>query len=332
VVVGAPEFLKGGAVPERQNRNKKNDDTDIMSKKETAECNLKEVIETTDSSGSAAYLIEISGSNMGKMHKIKRKGKFVIGRSGKVDLEIKEQVISREHAKIVEKNGKVTLFDLSTNGTFVNNKKVKKKDLKDGDKIQLGATTILKFTYQDNLDKYYHQRLYDLSVKDALTEVYSKQYYSDSIGGEFAYHKRHKVPLSLVLFDIDDFKSINDTRGHLAGDYVLKEVTKLIKNNIRQENLIARYGGDEFVIVCRGCDPGGALTIAERMRKIVSDKKLKFDDKEFSVTLSVGFATFYDDNFSSHEDLFNRADNYLYKSKTAGKNRVSYDKKSIKGL
>ena len=149
----------------------------------------------------------------------------------------------------------VVLEDLgSTNGTYCNGLKVDTKELADGDKILVGSTTILKFTYHDNLDEIFQKQMYESALRDGLTKAFNKRYFTDRLESEFTFSTRHMTPLTLVLFDIDHFKNVNDTFGHPAGDYVLTELSNMMAASLRAEDIFARYGGEEFAIVCRGSD------------------------------------------------------------------------------
>ena len=137
--------------------------------------------------------------------------------------------ISREHAQLVIQADRVVLEDLgSTNGTYCNGLKVDRKELADGDKILVGSTTILKFTYHDNLDEIFQKQMYESALRDGLTKAFNKRYFTDRLESEFTFSTRHMTPLTLVLFDIDHFKNVNDTFGHPAGDSVLMELSNMM--------------------------------------------------------------------------------------------------------
>src|SRR5262249_33437474 len=143
------------------------------------------------------------------------------------------------------------------------------ESLREGDKIQLGSTTILKFTYQDQLDTSFHQHMADAALRDGLTKAFNKKYFLDRLETELAYAKRHHTPLSLLMFDVDHFKNVNDTYGHLAGDYVLAKLAQLTSRTVRAEDVFARYGGEEFGVICRGVTLANAGILAERLRMMV---------------------------------------------------------------
>ena len=153
-----------------------------------------------------AYLVVLAGSSVGEMYKVEG-DKTIIGRGGRAQIRLLDEGISREHAQIVIENNQVLLEDMgSTNGTYCNGLKVERKVLADGDKILVGSTTILKFTYHDNLDEIFQKQRYESALRDGLTKAFNKKYFTDRLESEFTFSIRHSTPLALVLFDIDHFK------------------------------------------------------------------------------------------------------------------------------
>ena len=182
-----------------------------------------------------AYLIVLAGTEVGKMFKLDE-GETVIGRSHRADIRIDDDSISRMHVKLALDGTSVSIEDLnSSNGTLVNGTKINTEQLRDGDKIRVGETTILKFTFHDRLDESFQQKMYNAALRDPLTKAYNKKYFVDQLGVEIAYAKRHRTPLSLVIFDLDHFKRINDTYGHVAGDMVLMELAEPVQAMPRTE-------------------------------------------------------------------------------------------------
>lgn len=272
----------------------------------------------------SAYLIVVSGrTSVGRMFKLDR-SEMTIGRSPDVDITLDDDGVSRRHAKVVVRaDGSVQLVDLnSTNGTFCNGDKVDVQILRDGDKIQIGSTTILKFSYQDTLDEALQRNLYESATRDGLTRIYNKKFFSDHVRKEFAYCLRHKVPLSLLVFDVDHFKKINDTYGHPAGDYVLSRLAALVSETIRTEDIFARYGGEEFVILLRETEEEKSYALAERIRQLVETSKFEFNQQQMKVTISVGVASLRDREFVDVDEFIGAADTLLYKAKNGGRNRV----------
>jgi len=274
-----------------------------------------------------AYLVVLAGASVGEMYKIEGE-KTVIGRGQKAQIRLLDDGISREHAQLVIVNDRIVLQDLgSTNGTYCNGLKVEaNKELVDGDKILVGSTTILKFTYHDNLDEIFQKQMYESALRDGLTKAFNKKYFTDRLESEFTFAIRHVAPLTLVLFDIDHFKKVNDTHGHQAGDYVLSEIATLLTGALRAEDVFARYGGEEFGVICRGSDVMQGQIVAERMRKAVAQNKFVFEGTHIPLTISVGVAGLPDPAVKDASELVSLADQALYKSKHGGRNQVTVHK------
>jgi diguanylate cyclase (GGDEF)-like protein len=269
-----------------------------------------------------AYLIVLAGSSVGEMYKITSE-KTVIGRGQQADIQVIDEGISRRHAEIVHEGEHVVIRDLgSTNGTYCNGDKIGEHHLSDGDKIQVGSTTILKFTFHDSLDETFQRQMYESALRDGLTKIFNKKYFLDRLESEFAYAIRHRSPLSLVMFDIDHFKKINDSYGHLAGDYALSTLAKVVGDTIRQEDVFARYGGEEFAVICRGIDLGGAVAFGERIRRCVDAQAFNYNGIDIKVTVSVGVAAVPEVGMKEPMELVGSADDALYQAKRQGRNRV----------
>lgn len=159
-----------------------------------------------------------------------------------------------------------------------------------------------------------------LSITDALTNLYNRRYFETTFAREFARAKRYNSQLSLVVVDIDWFKKINDTYGHSCGDYVLRELSWLMAENFRQTDIIFRYGGEEFVILLTETDGNSAIIPVERLRRAVEDNKFKFKGVELNVTISAGISSNKDVNEVCQ--MFDNADKALYQAKEEGRNRV----------
>jgi two-component system, cell cycle response regulator len=268
-----------------------------------------------------AYLLVLVGRSMGQMYELSGDG-CVIGRTAPSTVRVPEEGISRQHAELTRRNGEVIIRDLgSTNGTFVNGEQITEHVLADGDKIQIGSTTILKFSFHDALDETFQRHMYDAALRDPLTRIFNKRHYSERLESEFAFARRHSAHLSLLILDIDLFKKVNDTHGHVAGDQVLTEVTRRVSATVRTEDVFARIGGEEFAVVCRGTDLVGATRLAERIRKIIADSPIVIDPGSVLVTTSVGVAAMTEAT-PNPETLQKEADGALYKAKAAGRNQV----------
>ncbi len=271
----------------------------------------------------SACFIVIAGGQAGKMYKLDR-DEMVIGRVPDAGIRIDDDGVSRRHAKIVrDADGHVRLVDLeSTNGTFCNGEKVDARMLQDGDKIQIGTTTIIKFSFQDTLEEDFQRRQYESATRDSLTECFNKKYFLERLPSEFAFATRHNKALSLAMLDIDHFKKVNDTYGHLAGDYVLREVAKLMQVTVRADDVLARYGGEEFALIMRETGPDNAFIAVERIRRRIEAAAIEFEGTRIPVTVSAGVATWQGGRPDSSEALVAMADEFLYRAKRNGRNRT----------
>jgi len=267
-----------------------------------------------------AYLVVISGPSFGEMYRLKA-DRLVLGRGERADIRVLDDGISREHAAIERDGGKVVLVDLgSTNGTFCNGGRVQRQDLIDGDKISIGAATILRFTYQDQADEHYQKKLFESALRDGLTSTFNRRYFIDRLHAEIRFAHRHEKSLALLFVDIDHFKAINDEHGHPAGDEVLAGVARVMTSTIRTEDVLARYGGEEFAVICREIEAGGADALGERLRAAVESQRFEHDGKVIPVTVSVGVVV--GRKVDDTQAFIAAADAAMYEAKRAGRNRV----------
>jgi diguanylate cyclase (GGDEF)-like protein len=173
-----------------------------------------------------------------------------------------------------------------------------------------------------NLDVSFQRKLYRAALRDPLTRLYNRRYLLSQLESEFSYVERHRTPLSVVMLDIDHFKQVNDTYGHLVGDEVLAGFAALLQVTIRGEDLAARYGGEEFILVCRGVVAEVALKIAERILRQVGEAALSAEEPDLRVTVSAGVAAVPHPKITTPQELIAAADRALYDAKRAGRNRV----------
>lgn len=274
------------------------------------------------SSSYEPYLIQISGRETGQMHNLA--GRTVkLGRDPSCQVVLDDPHVSRFHAEVFTEGGKISIRDAgSTNGIFVNGKKVESQELLDGDKILIGTRLYFKFCYQDAVDQNYQQSLFRAANIDALTQLYNKKYFVDVLSKEFSFSRRTEQPLSLMMIDVDHFKKINDTHGHMAGDLVLKSVGQYLQQHLRLENIACRYGGEEFAIILRNVGDDLAGHIGERLRKAIESETIDHRGTAIKITVSIGVATFENNNLETIEDLIQRADSHLYEAKNTGRNKI----------
>lgn len=268
-------------------------------------------------------IVVITGKPLGKYFLL-TKEKMLLGRELNTDICIPETSISRRHSEFVMTENGVAVMDLgSTNGTFVNDNRLEAQVaclLNDGDHIRCG-NTLFKFVREGQIETRAGLKNYDYST-DSLTGIFNRKAILETIQEEFNKAKLRNSPLSFILFDIDHFKKINDTHGHPAGDYVLKETCDLIKNRmIRQRDALGRYGGEEFALVLPQTQSQIAIDVAERIRSAIEKHAFTFENKQIHVTISLGVVA-VDSTSKTFDDLIALADKALYDAKNQGRNRV----------
>jgi len=246
-----------------------------------------------------------------------------IGRADEAEIRVDDDAASRAHARIVLSGRRATLVDLeSTNGTFVNEQPVGEIELRDGDLLQIGDT-IFKFLAGGNVENKYHQEMYRMTTVDGLTQAYNRRYFMETLEREVQRARRYRRELCLAMIDLDNFKAVNDTWGHLAGDHVLRETARIIADGVRHEDVFGRYGGEEFALLLPEVGLAGSLQVCERLRQQIEAATLNFGRSELRVTASFGLASTMalGDDFAPI-DLIGRADGRLYVAKSQGRNRV----------
>jgi len=270
-------------------------------------------------------LVMLAGPEPGALYPIDPKGATVIGRGEQSTMRLGDRGLSRRHVRLFRLQGAFWIEDLrSTNGTFLNGERLDEpRELADGDRIQIGQETVLAFQLQDEEEQEAARKLYESAVKDGLTQVHNRRYLDERLEQELAYAVRHKSALSVLLLDVDHFKSVNDTFGHGVGDAVLRMLAQTVRRLVRTEDLVARYGGEEFCVVARGVPASGAAVLGERLRTTIAEMAVPLPDRVLQVTASIGVATFGGQTpYGSPEALFEAADAALYRAKETGRNRV----------
>lgn len=284
-----------------------------------------------------ACLVVINGLDLGRKYELNQNS-LMIGRSSKTDIQIDQESISRNHALLLNDGSRFLVRDLgSTNGTYVNDRQIQEHTLLDGDQIRVGRT-IFKFLMGSNIESAYHEEIYRLTTQDSLTQIYNKRYFLENLEREMSRSLRYGRNLGLVIFDIDFFKRINDTYGHLTGDFVLRQVAGRIKDSIRRDDIFARYGGEEFVILLPELAKPQVAQTAEKIRQIVHRDPFRFDNTLIPVTISLGLADLNEymsrlsQNAAERErvepnpmGLIKLADDRLLEAKRRGRNRVVSD-------
>jgi two-component system cell cycle response regulator len=247
-----------------------------------------------------------------------------IGRGNENEIVLEGDSVSRRHAIIELRGDAWYCADAgSTNGTYVNDTRVSgERKLTNGDRVKVGPT-IFKYFTGDDVEALYHEEIYRMTIIDGLTGAHLKRYLLEHLEKEIGRAKRHRRPLTLLMFDLDHFKQINDQHGHLAGDHVLKEVARLVLGRIREGEVLARYGGEEFALVLPETPLEAASTVAEAIRRTIESNVFEFGGERIPVTISCGVAIL-DEADRTGAELIGRADEKLYTAKRGGRNRVAW--------
>ncbi|MBI5117507.1 GGDEF domain-containing protein [Candidatus Poribacteria bacterium] len=270
-------------------------------------------------------VIIVAGRDIGRQYFLS-KGDTLIGRDEDCAIRLNDSRASRRHAKIsgdphAQAGPHFSVIDLdSTNGTFLNERRITEAMLADGDKIHIGYT-LFKYAIRDIVEIEYENKIYRMATTDALTGLSSRDHFLQQYNEVFHRSQRYHRPFSLMMADIDDFKSVNDTYGHPVGDRVLEALGRTVMEVIRYEDFPARYGGEEFVVLMPETSPENARRPAERLRRKIETLVFEAEGKCFSVTVSIGIAG-YPDHAETMNDLMKSADNALYEAKKMGKNQV----------
>lgn len=275
-------------------------------------------------------LVQYNGSKLGKRYPL-MDTVSIVGRTQDVQVFISEASVSRQHGQFI-KNGDIVFFEdlKSSNGSFVNDIKTEGQvKLKDGDIIRLG-TVLLKFFAHDNVDSIMHDKIYQMATIDAGTQIFNKQYLFDTLESELRYSKTYGKDLSIIYYDLDKFKPVNDTYGHNAGDYILKESAKVVKEAIRKDDTLGRFGGEEFIIILPSTDIKMAADLAERIRLTHEHYEFMIEYNEggelkkvsHRQTISMGVSQLTNE-MSEVKQLLEDADKKLYHSKNNGRNQVT---------
>jgi len=266
-----------------------------------------------------ALLLVLSGPRLGN-RTVLADSPIEIGRGSGAGLVLDADSVSRRHAKIVPVEGGHRLFDLgSTNGTYVNGLRVKEHQLRDGDRMNIGKA-LLKYLAGGNIEGAYHEEVQRLMSFDALTGVNNKRYFDENL--RVTLSAAQTGPVCLLVLDIDHFKKVNDTYGHMAGDAVLCATASIVKASVPREFLFARVGGEEFAVLCPNTSLATAKACAERVRAAVAANRPTFEQRSLPVTVSLGVAEFTAGSEEEPEALYGRADEKLYQAKDLGRNRV----------
>ncbi|MGH9946385.1 MAG: GGDEF domain-containing protein [Pyrinomonadaceae bacterium] len=256
----------------------------------------------------------------------------ILGRALGADVRINDHRASRRHAKVAKVLNQTTsavdyiLTDFgSRNGTYLNGERVSEVTLQNGDKITIGEH-ILRFDLLDEIDRAYQQQIHRLISHDDLTGLLSSRSFFSELRREAARAKSENMPFCVLMMDLDHFKNVNDTYGHLTGSKTIEEVGEIIMNRVRAGDAAARFGGEEFAAFLLDAEIGQALIAAERIRIAVEEKEFSVirqgkPESTHHITMSLGIATYPEDSDDPIE-LVEMADSALYRAKREGRNSV----------
>jgi diguanylate cyclase (GGDEF)-like protein len=278
-----------------------------------------------ETTGSRATLTVLTGLYAGLIVAIDA-DPVTIGRAADADLSVQEMGVSRVHARVARSpDGEFYVEDLgSRNGTFLRAGRVGVASLQSGDQLQLGPHLRVRFAVVDVEEEALYRRLYQSSILDALTHVFNRRYFGDRLVAETGHARRSGSDVTVLMIDVDGLKGVNDHFGHLSGDRALCMVAARIVRVLRVEDMLARYGGDEFVVLAAGTGNEEGLHLAERIRRAVEELSMSARGREVRLTASIGIASFTE--LASRDGpsaaLIALADRRMYVAKNSGKNRV----------
>ena len=271
-------------------------------------------------SNKQGFLLQLAGPSLGKRFPLG--DKTSVGRAGNADVSFRDKSVSRMLAEIRYNESQLDVSDLtSTNGTFINDDRVESATLQSGDIIRFGRIPF-KLLQGEDIESVFHTEIYRLTTTDPMTGLYNRRYFIDSIERELSRSGRYERPLCLLIIDLDHFKKINDSFGHLAGDHILKTTANTLARSLRQSDLLCRYGGEEFCAILPETTLERAIEVAERLRRTVALYTQSFDNDPINVTISIGVSCSNSSDDTLGVSLLKRADMCLLQAKAAGRNSV----------
>jgi diguanylate cyclase (GGDEF)-like protein len=269
------------------------------------------------------HLVLVFGRNIGQVFRLDR-DTMRIGRDRSCEIQFSDNGISRQHLAITRDPAGFTLRDLgSRNGTYLNEQPIHgPQPLRNNDLIHIGSNTVLKFIDSDNPEVDYALSMYEAAMNDVLTGVHNRRYLEQQLAKELAFARRHDMPLALLLMDLDHFKQVNDSHGHPVGDQVLREFAQLVSGSVRTEDTVGRYGGEEFVALCRKTGGTGATAKARRIRELTARHVFCAETLRLRLTVSIGIVVSDRLEQPTVEAVLAYADHALYQAKQGGRDRV----------
>lgn len=276
------------------------------------------------SSNLTVSITAISGPKTGLSFKLDPHTNITLGRSPDASIQIIDPGISRTHISTHFDGTSVFVEDLnSANGTYINGTSlIGKTQIKNGDQVSIGMSTVLKFSLNNQLDAEYKDYIEEQLSKDILTKAYNRKAFAHFLNSAYITAKRDLSPLSLFMIDVDNFKTINDTYGHPVGDTILKHITDKLIQTVRSVDIVCRYGGDEFAIVCPNIDSLSGLQLAEQIRNNIEAMNFTISEAKINTTISIGISNFPNNDIKCVSQFIAYADKAMYKAKRKGRNQI----------
>ncbi|MBI4952894.1 MAG: GGDEF domain-containing protein [Myxococcales bacterium] len=306
-------------IDERSRTSTSSKDTIPIGRDESHEPAEREVPRVRD----RCLLTLLSGEHIGAFFHVSEHG-LVVGRGDDADARIDDPYVSRRHARFSMVDGIPYVADLgSCNGTYVAGQRIAEPQmLRHGQHVRLGRDVILRSGLYDAVEERALLELYESSFEDLLTGAHNRRYFETQLDAERAYGRRHSTPLSVLLFDVDHFKHVNDAFGHQVGDGVLRVVATAVQRVLRPEDVLARYGGDEFAVLLRDTSGREAEILSERIRRTIERLPFRPRGRDLRVSVSVGVSTLEPGGDSDGQTLMTVADEAMYEAKARGRNCV----------
>lgn len=252
---------------------------------------------------------------------------ILLGRDTTCQVQVQDDSVSRRHTMIEWDGDCHSVTDLaSTNGTFINESRIDKSNLQAGDRLRIGKH-IFRYLSPVDIESQYHEIIFQMMTTDGLTQVYNRRFFMEALERELSQSRRSATEVCVLLIDLDRFKSVNDTYGHLAGDAVLVEFARRASAVVRGGELLARYGGEEFAILCSRTSLSEAIVLAERLRQAIAAEPVEFEKHSIPMTVSMGVAR-TSNQIDSASEILEQADHWLYRAKELGRNQVQYQGKT----
>lgn len=273
-----------------------------------------------------AFLVVLAGPQFGDVFSLDTAKELLVGRREDADIQVRDDGVSRRHATLRVLGEGAEIKDLgSANGTFVDGQKVNEARLVNGSRLSIGLVTTLKFVWADELEARWQLKVTEGALQDPLTGLYNRRHLEERLSAELAAAQRHQRLVSVLMVDVDHFKRVNDDHGHMAGDEALKMIAYVLRGAIRKEDVLARFGGEEFMVVARETGLAGARALGERIRRAV-ERSRQWQGQDLALTVSIGVTvsvgiTEYVPG-ETDRDMIASADQALYLAKQAGRNRV----------